>query len=118
MDRDFTNYQVGHLFDPARKKWSEGAMYNYHNDMHQLLVLFNHIRPFEQRDFQQGMVRFALYVDGDVINLLFKFDGVECMKYRTQENGSRFFKKQLPYFFREHEKILPLFLKSFYMPRA
>jgi len=71
---DFTIYSVGQLFDPDTKVWPNGTMYSYHQDQHQLLLLFENIRPTEQLAVERGQTRFALYIEGDVIFLLARFD--------------------------------------------
>lgn len=74
MERDFTIYSVGKPFDPQVKQWPEGGMYIYHQEVHHYLLLFHHIRLFEQRAFERGTARFGLYVEEDVIIVLLKMD--------------------------------------------
>ena len=72
---EFPVYIVGQLFDAHVRRWDEGAMYLYHMDIHQVLIFLSKIRPYEQQAFVRGVAHFGLYVDGDVITLLFKMDG-------------------------------------------
>ena len=72
---EFPVYIVGQLFDAHVRRWDEGAMYLYHMDLHQVLIFISKIRPSEQQAFERGVAHFGLYVDGDVITLLFKMDG-------------------------------------------
>jgi hypothetical protein len=73
--QDVPIYSVGQMFDPRKRKWEEGTMYTYHQDLHQVLIFFSHIQPFEQQAVERGVTHFALFVEGDVIMLLFKMDG-------------------------------------------
>lgn len=75
MGDNSTVFQVGQLLDPRRRRWEEGAMYTYHQEMHQLLLFFKDVRSFERKAIERGVAHFGLYVEEDVIMLLFKMDG-------------------------------------------
>lgn len=75
MSEPYTIYSVGQLFDPQKRRWDEGAMYSYHQDMHQVLIFFADIRSFERKAVERGLAHFGLFVEDDVIMLLFKMDG-------------------------------------------
>lgn len=75
MGDDFTVFQVGQPLDPHRRRWEEGVMYTYHQDMHQMLLFFTDIRSFERKAVERGVAHFGLYVEEYVIMLLFKMDG-------------------------------------------
>lgn len=66
---------VGQPLDPRKRSWEEGAMYTYQQRMHQALLFCKDIRPFERKAVEGGLARFRLYVEEDVIVLLFKIDG-------------------------------------------
>jgi hypothetical protein len=72
---DMTVYAVGRPFDPQRRRWPEGVMYVYQHDWHRLLIFFKGIRSVERQAVQRGLTHFGLYVEEDVIFLLFKMDG-------------------------------------------
>src|SRR5450759_714325 len=68
-------FMAGQPFDSQRQRWEEGAMYTYHQDVHQMLLFFQDIRSFERKAVERGVAHFGLYVEEDVIMLLFKMDG-------------------------------------------
>jgi hypothetical protein len=72
---DMTLYAVGHPLDPGRKRWPEGVMYVYQSHWHRLLIFLKGIRPDERQAVRHGLTHFGLYVEEDVIFLLFKMDG-------------------------------------------
>ncbi len=74
MERKETVYRVGDVFNPNMAPW-EGAMYSYQDDMHVVLLSFASIRSHEKQAIESGLYRFGLYVEQDVIFLLFKADG-------------------------------------------
>jgi hypothetical protein len=66
---------VGQPLDPRKRRWEEGAMYTFHLGIHQALFFFKDIRSSERKAVERGRAHFGLYVEGDVIVLLFKIDG-------------------------------------------
>lgn len=69
----YTAYRVGEVFDKNMPPW-EGATYNFVGGMHIILLSFHHIQRHEQRAIESGLWRFGLYVEEEVIYLLFKAD--------------------------------------------
>jgi hypothetical protein len=72
---DMSVYVVGRPFDRQRRRWPEGVMYVYQSNWHRLLIFFKGIRSGERQAVQRGLTHFGLYVEEDVIFLLFKMDG-------------------------------------------
>jgi hypothetical protein len=75
QNHGFTVYKVGQPFDPRVRRWDEGTMYVYQQDTHQLLIFYSNLRSFERKAVERGKAHFGLFVEGDVITLLFKIDG-------------------------------------------
>lgn len=69
-----TVLRVGDIFNPHVAPF-EGAMYSYQDDMHQVIFSFSHPHVYEKWAIERGLYRFGLYVEQEVIFLLFKADG-------------------------------------------
>ena len=67
-------FRVGDVFNSNMPLW-EGAMYSYQDDMHVVLLSFRDIRLYEKQAIESGLYRFGLYVEEEVIFLLFKAEG-------------------------------------------
>jgi hypothetical protein len=65
-------YEVGKLYS-SRTKWQELAQYNYRGGEHELILFLAHPSSKEVSDLQNGISEFALYVENDLIILLYRF---------------------------------------------
>ena len=65
-------YEVGKLYS-SRTKWQELAQYNYRGGEHELILFLAHSSSKEVSDLQNGISEFALYVENDLIILLYRF---------------------------------------------
>lgn len=64
---------VGKLFRPGRTFWPPGVTYSYRAGYHDLLLFFSSPRKEEVEAVRKGRAVFALYVEGLVIFLLYRF---------------------------------------------
>lgn len=69
--------QVGQVF-PGNMHIAlrvEAVEYSYRNGIHQLLLVFPGLRPHEVQAVKRGAGTLGLYVNGEVIQLIFKLEG-------------------------------------------
>jgi hypothetical protein len=66
--------EVGRPFVPGREKWPEGCEYNYYKSGHDLRLFLKDPSPEEIKSINSGKAEFALYVEGDLIILLYQFE--------------------------------------------
>lgn len=71
MEKKEAVFRVGDVFNPNMPLW-EGGMYSHQDDMHMVLLSFRDIRLHEKQAIESGLYRFGLYVEEEVIFLLFK----------------------------------------------
>ena len=65
-------YEVGKLYS-GRKRWPELAQYNYRGGEHELILFLGGPNKKEVEDVKNGDAEFALFVERDLIILLYKF---------------------------------------------
>lgn len=65
--------QVGQPYIPGQGSLEEKTVYRFDNDGHILLLCKAGVDARESKDMQDGMAELALYIDGPIIFLLFKF---------------------------------------------
>lgn len=68
-----TIYRVGELYNPNRTQWEERMDYNYRAGVHELRLFLSRPRPIEVQQIKQGEANFRLFVEGDILFLLFRF---------------------------------------------
>jgi len=71
------NYEVGRPFDPSRTTWPETVTYSYRNGRHELVAFRRRPSMAEIEALTEGPSEFALYVDGDLLLLLYRFHSLE-----------------------------------------
>lgn len=70
-------YEVGKLFDPGRTTWPEAVRYIYHDGQHALVLIRRRPRLAEIEALTEGPAELALYVEGDLLLLLYRFHSPE-----------------------------------------
>lgn len=65
--------QPGQLYIPGQNELAEQLRYRLDNAGHSLLIIQTGISQQEMENIQNGAVELALYIDGPIIFLLFKF---------------------------------------------
>lgn len=65
--------RVGQPYHPGRKRWPEGAEYNYRAGGHELAIRLSRPMPAEIEGVRRGQSEFALYASGDQLLLLYRF---------------------------------------------
>ena len=65
-------YEIGKLYSP-RTKWPELAQYNFRGGEHELILFLNAPTRDEIYDVKKGAAHLALYVERNLIILLYKF---------------------------------------------
>src|SRR3954453_19721584 len=71
------NYEVGRPFDPSRTTWPETVTYSYRNGRHELVAFRRRPSMAEIEALTEGPSEFTLYVDGDLLLLLYRFHSLE-----------------------------------------
>lgn len=69
-NRPFT---IGDLYIPGKTSWPEGVCYNFANGYHELFLRLDTPLKKEIDAVQNGEVEFRLYVEKDVILLVYRF---------------------------------------------
>jgi hypothetical protein len=70
-------YEVGQAFDPSRTTWPETVRYSYRDGQHELVAFRRRPSMAEIEALTEGPSEFALYVDGDLLLFLFRFQSLE-----------------------------------------
>jgi len=70
-------FEVGKLYNPNRTVWPEVAQYNYRGGNHELVLFYNRPRKSEVKAISQDSAEFALYVSGQQIVFLYRFNVVD-----------------------------------------
>ncbi len=70
-------YEVGKPFDPSRTTWPEAVKYSYRDGQHELVAFRRRPSMAEIEALTEGPSEFALYVDGDLLLLLYRFQSLE-----------------------------------------
>lgn len=65
---------VGKPYIPSRTRWLEATDYNFRCGSHELRLFFESPSDTEVRAITNGRAEFALYVEGDVIVLCYRFE--------------------------------------------
>lgn len=65
--------RVGAPYNPKRRTWPAAAQYNYRGGEHELLLSCERLSDAEAEAVSRGEASFALFVEANVILLLFRF---------------------------------------------
>lgn len=96
------DYEVGQPFDPSRTTWPETVTYRYRDGQHELVAFRRRPSMAEIEALTEGPSEFALYVDGDLLLLLYRFHSLELDPV-IDWSDSPFTIHRVP----EHERQLP-----------
>lgn len=66
-------YEVGKLYSPNRTRWPEAVDFNYRQGVFELRLFFGSPSSREIRDVERGPCEFALFTEGDLVVLLYRF---------------------------------------------
>jgi hypothetical protein len=70
-------YEVGKPFDPSRTTWPETVTYSYRDGRHELVAFRRRPSVAEIEALTEGPSEFALYVNDDLLLLLYRFHSLE-----------------------------------------
>lgn len=70
-------YEVGQPFAPNRTSWPETVTYSFRDGRHEMVAFRRRPSLAEIEALTERPSEFALYVDGDVLLLLFRFHSLE-----------------------------------------
>jgi hypothetical protein len=81
-------YEVGQLYHPNRTEWPEAVEYNYRAGEHELHLFLADPTPAEIQGVRIGSAEFSLYIERDLLVLLFQFwEGQEVDEEPTPTLG-------------------------------
>ena len=66
-------FETGQLYHPDRRSWPETVQYQYRGGGHELIFFLGSPSPKEVEAIRIGPADFALYQDGDLLLLLYRF---------------------------------------------
>ena len=67
--------EVGQLYHPDRRSWTEGADYNWRSAAHELRIFLGHATPREVASVQTGRIEFGLMIELPELFLVSRFHG-------------------------------------------
>lgn len=67
-------YSVGKPYIPGRRNWPENCEYNYRSGTHELRMFLRGLTGPEVMAIRRGECEFGLFVQEDIILLLYRFD--------------------------------------------
>jgi len=73
--KQLTRLAVGELYIPGVTSFPERVQYNYREGGHELLMWLGSPTRQETRAIRKGRAEFALFVESDIIFLLYRFEG-------------------------------------------